>query len=89
MGESWFDEKTGLLRFDEIVAARPSFQKIMQDGVVTSAEFREQAETVHKLMEQLEGMLSPEEKALTTETLAELSVLLVLSSRLSAGAQEG
>lgn len=85
MEESWFDPATGLLRFDEIVVQRPTFQKIMEDGVVTSTEFREQAEKVHTLMHQLETLLTPEAKSIATDTLAELAVLLALSARVQVG----
>jgi hypothetical protein len=83
--ESWFDSATGLLRFDEIIVQRPTFQKIMEDGVVTADEFREQAEKVHTLMHQLEALLTPEAKSIATDTLAELAVLLALSARVQAG----
>ncbi|MDX1935028.1 MAG: hypothetical protein SFU56_20710 [Capsulimonadales bacterium] len=86
MEDSWFDSATGLLRFDEIVAQRPTFQKIMADGAVTPQEFRDQADKVHGLMRQLEGMLAPEAKTVATDTLAELAVLLALSARVSSGA---
>ncbi len=84
MDESWFDSTTGMLRFDEIVAKRPTFQMVLQDGIVTAAEFRAQSERVRGLMEQLETELPPEAKSIATETLAELAVLFALSAQLQA-----
>lgn len=81
MDESWFDAATGMLRIDEIVAQRPTFQMVLQDGIVTTAEFQEQTARVRTLMEQLETLLSPEAKSVATDTLAELAVLLALSAK--------
>jgi hypothetical protein len=85
LDESWFDSATGLLRFDEIVMQRPSFQKIMQDGVVSPEEFREQTAKVHDLMAQLEPLLTPEAKGVATDTFAELAVLFTLLARIPSG----
>jgi len=79
MDVPWFDQKTGALNFDEIVVERPSYQKIMQDGVVTPAELQAQAMRVAELFRQLEPLLSPEAKAATTEALCEMSVLYTLT----------
>ena len=80
MHQEWFDPETGILRLDEIVAQRPSFQKIMADSKVTPAEFREQSSNVVGLIRRLETMLSPEAKIVATDALAELAVLLALSA---------
>ena len=85
MQEEWFDAHTGVLRLDEIVAQRPTFQKIMADNIVTAAEFREQSATVADLMRQLEAMLSPDAKAAATNAFAELAVLLALSAKAQTG----
>jgi hypothetical protein len=80
MNSSWFDA-TGTLRFDELAAERDSFQKILQDGVVTSAEFQEQAARVAQLFRTLETKLTPEAKGIATDALCELAVLHALSAR--------
>lgn len=76
--EDWFDG-SGVLRLDEIVTAQPSFQKIMQDGRVTSAEYGEQVTRVTELLQKLNRSLAPEQKAIVTSTLSELAVLMALS----------
>ena len=75
--KDWFDT-AGMLRLDEIVSTRPSFQRIMQDGRVTPAEYHAQAARVTELLRVLEARLDPEQKAAVTETLGELAVLMAL-----------
>ena len=86
MDTSWFDPATGTLRFDEMVMERPSYQKITQDGAVTPAEMRAQAEHVAGLLRELEGLLSPEAKAVATDALCELAVLNALTARVQLSA---
>ena len=54
-----FDKQTGLLNLDEQVQSRASFQKIMQDQIVTDQEVEEQSQLVIKLLKELEATLSP------------------------------
>jgi hypothetical protein len=86
----WFDAKTGALLFDEMVAERASYRKIVEDETVTPEELREQAQTVADLLRRLEGMLTPEAKAVASDALCELAVLnaLVGRMRLTATGQE-
>lgn len=81
MSQPWFDPSSGALLFDEIVAERPSYQKILADGKVTPAEFQEQAQRVVGLLQQLEEKLPPEAKSIATEALCELAVLHALAAR--------
>jgi hypothetical protein len=69
-----------------MVVERPSYRKIVQDRVVTPAEFQEQAQQVAALFRQLEGLLSPEAKAVATDALCELAVLNALAARPQASA---
>ena len=78
MSKPWFDPKTGILLFDQYVAAMPSFKKIMADNTVTNEEFLAQAEKVTGLLKQLESMLTPETHRVCTAALCELSVLNAL-----------
>lgn len=77
----WFDPETGTLLFDQMVAERPSFQKITADGVVTPAELHEQAVRVADLFRTLEAALPPDAKTAATDALCELAVLHALTSR--------
>ena len=71
---TFFDEN-GLLNIDEAVMERPSFRKIMDDGVVTDAELMEQSSVVTDLLHKAEKAFNDEQIALTRDLLAEMSVL--------------
>lgn len=79
MNRPWFDPVTGTLTFDEYVAERTSYQKAVQDGVVTATEFAAQAERVAALFRELENALNPETKQIATDAMAELAVLNALA----------
>ena len=74
---TWFDPETSVLSLDEIVLNMPSFKRIMEDGVVTEREFRDQAHLVSSCLRELEAVLSPEIKPLVTKTICELAVLFM------------
>lgn len=76
-----FDEETGYLRLDEIVAERESFQKVMADGIVTDDELRAQAELVVGYFRRLEDLLSDEEEDLVAEAVSELAVLYEMNAQ--------
>lgn len=78
MDARWFDERSGMLLLDEVVAGMPSFKKIVADDVVTDEEMAEHAERVVALLKRLEGELAPPVRALVTEVLGELAVLQAL-----------
>ncbi|HNX65700.1 MAG TPA: hypothetical protein PKH02_02400 [Bacteroidales bacterium] len=75
----FFDKETGILNLDEQVQTRPTFQKIMNDQVVTDEEINEQSQLVISLLKQLERTISPADLKLVEETLAEMSVLYAVS----------
>ena len=74
----WFDPKTGTLLLDEYVAELDSYRRIVEDGTITDDELAEQTQRVTSLLQQLEGSLSPEVKAIATVALGELTVLNAL-----------
>ena len=78
MNTPWFDPVSGHLLLDEYVVNRPSFQQIMEDGVITEAELAAQADHLVAILRELEQKLSPETKALATDALCELAVLSAL-----------
>ena len=67
--------KQGLIDIDEMIAQEPSFQKIMQDGVVTDQELREQTDTVINLLHEVETRLSEDDQLLVKRLFAETNVL--------------
>jgi flagellin-specific chaperone FliS len=74
----WFDPQTGTLLLDEYVAELDSYRRILEDGTITDDELAEQTQRVTSLLQQLEGSLSPEVKAIATVALGELTVLNAL-----------
>ena len=78
MDKPWFDPQTGTLMLDEYVAELDSYRRIVEDGTITDDELAEQTQRVTSLLQQLEGSLSPEVKAIATVALGELAVLNAL-----------
>ena len=74
----WFDRETGTLMLDEYAVEMDSYRRIVEDETITDAELLEQTQRVVSLLRQLEETLSPEAKAIATETLSELTVLNAL-----------
>lgn len=80
MDKPWFDE-SGLLALDDYVMQSGSYQRVTDDQRVTDEEIAEQAQRVAEVLKQLEGMLSPEAKAVATDALSELAVLSLLQAK--------
>lgn len=75
-----FFDVSGTLNIDDLILQQPSFQKIMEDGVVTDEELAEQKERVIALLKKLEQNLTPEQIDQVRELLAEISVLVALQN---------
>jgi hypothetical protein len=71
---TWFDEETGLLRLDEVAAARPTLQHILADGVVADEEIAAQSKLVSDLLRRTHEALDESSRELVGELLAELAV---------------
>ena len=74
---TFFDESDSL-NIDDLILQQSSFQKIMEDGVVTEEELIEQKERVIGLLHKLEQSLSSEQIDMVRELLAEISVLVAV-----------
>lgn len=72
-----FNEQ-GFIDIDEMIAQEPSFQKIMEDGIVTEKELREQTETVIGLLHEVENRFSEEDQQLVKKLFVETNVLSVI-----------
>ena len=68
----------GFIDIDEMIAQEPSFQKIMEDGVVTDEELREQTDRVINLLHEVENRFSEEDQMLVKELFAETNVLTTI-----------
>ena len=67
--------KQGFIDIDEMIAQEPSFQKIMEDGVVTDDELRGQTETVISLLHEVEDRFSETDQMLVKRLFVETNVL--------------
>ncbi len=71
-----FFEEEGILNIDDLILEQPSFQKIMEDGVVTEEELQKQSQRVISSLKDFESSASPEHIDQVRELLAEISVLV-------------
>lgn len=69
-----FNEQ-GFLDIDEMIANEASFQKIMEDGVVTDDELRQQSNVVIDLLHEVEHRFNEEDQQLIKKLFAETNVL--------------
>lgn len=69
-----FDEN-GLLNVGDVVANHPSYLSIMEDGIVTDDELREQADRVIASLHHIQDICSPEQQQAVLDAIAEISVL--------------
>lgn len=75
----FFDQITGILILDEQVLQRPSFQKIMEDQVVTGQEVEEQSQLVINLLKELEATLAHKDLEKVGNAIVEMGVLYAVS----------
>ncbi len=75
-----FFNESGSLNMDELIMERPSFQKLMEDGVVTDEKIEEQGQRVKNMILQMEPNFTPEQKDQIYDLVAEVSVLLTLAA---------
>lgn len=74
-----FDDFGGL-NIDDFILEQDSFRKIMADGIVSDEEMKEQSERVIKLLKAFEKTASQEQIEQMRKLLAEISVLIAISS---------
>jgi hypothetical protein len=69
-----FNEQ-GILDIDGMIAAEPSFQAIMSDGIVTDEELQQQSRLVIDLMHEAEKRFNEEDQLFIKRIFAETNVL--------------
>ncbi len=70
-----FFNQNGILNIDEAILNKESFKKIMEDGIVSEEEIKEQSEKVIGLFKDIENKFSEEQLRDIKDLLAETSVL--------------
>lgn len=73
--KSCFFNEDGTLRINELIAQQPSFQNIMEDGIVTADEIAQQSELVLSLIRKVDDTFSEDQKQLVQQLLIETNVL--------------
>ena len=71
-----FFEEDEILNIDDLVMAQPSFQKMIEDGVITEKELHEQSNRVISSLKAFEATATEEQIDQVRELLAEISVLV-------------
>lgn len=71
-----FFDGEGILNIDDLIMEQPSFQKILEDGVVTNEELNEQTQRVIACLKSFEKTASPEQIDQVRQLLAEICVLV-------------
>ena len=77
---TFFDESGGL-NIDDLILEQPSFQKIMEDGIVTEEEIAKQKDRVIAILKNLEQNSTSEQIDQIRELLAEISVLVAVQNK--------
>lgn len=73
-----FFEEEGILNIDDLILEQPSFQKIIEDGIVTEEELQAQSQLVISTLKNFEMTATSEQIDLVRELLAEISVLVAV-----------
>lgn len=84
-----FFEAEGILNIDDLIIEQPSFQKIMEDGIVTEEELQQQSERVISSLKAFEQSASPEQIDQVRAILAEISVLVAVRDIFDRQAKSG
>lgn len=75
----FFDKQTGFFNLDEQIHLHLSFQKIMEDQLVTDEEVAEQSQKVINLLKELEVELSAADLEKVGNAFVEFGVLYAIS----------
>lgn len=69
-----FDEN-GMLNISDIVTSHPSYKAIMEDGIVTDQELKEQADATLASLRKLQEICDEEQQNAILDAISEMSVL--------------
>ncbi len=72
--QTLFDEN-GMLNIADIVSDHPSYKAIMEDGIVTDKELKEQSDATIASLRKLKTLCNEEQQNAILEAISEMSVL--------------
>lgn len=68
-------DKNGLLNIKDIVVNHPAYKSIMEDGIVTDDELKDQAEASIASLRHLQEICNEEQQSAIIDALSEMAVL--------------
>lgn len=68
-------DKNGLLNISDIVKNHSSYKAIMEDGIVTDQELKEQAEATIASLRKLQSLCNEEQQNAIVDAISEMGVL--------------
>lgn len=78
-----FFDQNGMLDLDEIVADNASFKKIMEDGIVSEDEIKEQSDRVISKLKDMESKYDEKTLQEVRDLISEFSVLYAIYEQYS------
>jgi len=72
-----FDEN-GFLNISDIVKNHPSYKAIMEDGMVTDQELKEQADATIASLRKLQSLCNAEQQSAILDAISEMGVLFAV-----------
>lgn len=74
-------DENGLLNTEDLIMNTPSFQKIIEDQVITREEIQEQSQRVVQILQEIEKKCNNEQIELVRTLLAEVSVFVAICNK--------
>lgn len=72
--QTLFDEN-GILNIADIVTNHPSYKAIMEDGIVTDQELKDQADATIAALRRIQEICNEEQQNAVLDAISEMSVL--------------
>lgn len=77
--KNWYDETTGLLRIEEMLEGNANLESILEDGIVTDEEVREQSVRVFDLFREAHRVIDESQRDIVSRLITELCVFHAVS----------
>lgn len=68
-------DKNGILNIRDIVVNHPSYKTIMEDGIVTDDELKQQANAAVASLQRLQELCNGEQQSAIVDAISEMAVL--------------
>lgn len=68
-------DKDGILNISDIVVNHPSYKTIMEDGIVTDDELKQQADAAVASLRRLQELCNEEQQSAIVDAISEMAVL--------------